>query len=126
MLCLENGGKKGKCQKVKSPYFTSVARNSHLNNKLEAQGALIPPPPLPSIRAPFYGSLKLLYAKRKGNKSKVWSHLGIDLRASCTEGRALTNCANPSPNGRSVDWLGRLPMLLYFDRNDLSFNRTCT
>lgn len=46
--------------------------------------------------------------------SKVWSHLGIDLGASCREGRAVTNCANPSSHGRSVDWLG------------LSFNRTCT
>ena len=35
--------------KVKSPYFTSVARNSHLPNKPEADGALILPPPLPPV-----------------------------------------------------------------------------
>ena len=52
----------------------SVAQNSHLTNKPEANGVLIlplspppppPPPPPPSplcISAPFYGYLKLLKA----------------------------------------------------------------
>ena len=42
----------------------SVAQNSHLTNKPEANGVLIlplPPPP-PCISAPFYGYLKLLKA----------------------------------------------------------------
>ena len=52
----------------------SVARNSHLTNKPEANGVLIlplsPPSPL-SISAPFYGYLKLLKATRTpGKKSK--------------------------------------------------------
>ena len=44
----------------------SVAQNSHLTNKPEANGVLIlplPPPPSPlCISAPFYGYLKLLKA----------------------------------------------------------------
>ena len=72
-------GKYTKCRmKVKSPYFTSAAaRNSHLNNNPEADGALnfppiIPPPPPPSfsIIPPFYGYRKLFQATRKGEKSK--------------------------------------------------------
>ena len=54
----------------------SVARNSHLTDKPQADGALIlpPPPPLPpplSISAPFYRYLQLLKATRTpGKKSK--------------------------------------------------------
>ena len=40
--------KKNKKMEVKSPYFTSVAKNSHLTNKLETDGTLIYPPP-PSL-----------------------------------------------------------------------------
>ena len=80
--------------KVKSPYFTSVARNSHLTNKPEASGALIltllllpspyphPLPPLTtttlSISASFNRYLKELKATRTGNKSKegfVFTHI---------------------------------------------------
>ena len=51
----------------------SVAQNSHLTNKPEADGALISPktpPPLPFISAPFYGYFKLHKATQKGQKSK--------------------------------------------------------
>ena len=56
----------------------SVAQNSHLTNKPEADGTLILPTPLPlsplalpySISAPFYGYFKLREAIRKGQKSK--------------------------------------------------------
>ena len=44
----------------------SVARNSHLTNKPEADGALIFN--LLSISAPFYGYLKLLETTWKGKK----------------------------------------------------------
>ena len=57
-----------KVNKAKSPYFTSVARNGHLTNNTEADGALILPPL--SISAPFNGYLKLLKGTRKGKKSK--------------------------------------------------------
>ena len=48
----------------------SVARNSHLTNKHEANGVLILPPPPPplSISTPFYGYLKLLKATRTPGK----------------------------------------------------------
>ena len=43
--------KKKKKMEIKSPYLTSVAKNSHLTNKLETDVALIYPipPPLPSL-----------------------------------------------------------------------------
>ena len=49
-------------KKVKSPYFTSVARNSNVTHKPEDDGALILPPTLSS----FYWYLKLLQSTRKG------------------------------------------------------------
>ena len=63
-----NQGKK----KVKSPYFTLVARESHKINQSEADGALILPPPLPfSISALFYWCLAPeLKATWKGKKWK--------------------------------------------------------
>ena len=56
----------------------SVAQNSHLTNKPEADGMLILPTHLPlsplalpySISAPFYGYFKLRKAIWKGQKSK--------------------------------------------------------
>ena len=59
----------------------SVARNSHMINQPEANGALVlpPPPPLPSpppsITASFYGYLKLRKATRKGKKVKEGSEV---------------------------------------------------
>ena len=58
---------------IKSPYLTSVAKNSHLTNKLETDVALIypiPPPSLLSICVPFNGYLKLLQHTRKRKKLK--------------------------------------------------------
>ena len=86
-----------KVNKAKSPYFTSVARNGHLTNNTEADGALILPPL--SISAPFNGYLKLIKAhgKERSRKKDLRSHLGIELRGTLrTEGSTLTNCANPS------------------------------
>ena len=59
----ENKGK----EKVKSPYFTLVAQNSHLTDKPEADGT---PPTFLSISAPFYKYLRLLKATWKGKKLK--------------------------------------------------------
>ena len=88
--------------KVKSPYFTSVARNGHLTNKPETDGALIlppPPPPVPPLSnsaATFNGYLKLLKATRKGKEWKEGFDVTIELGISRREGCALTNCAKPS------------------------------
>ena len=64
------------------------------------------PPPLSppsisiSISAPVYGYLKLIKAKLKGKKSRKKDSIMvtpmIELGTTCTEGRALTNCAHPS------------------------------
>ena len=54
--------------------------------------------PLLSICAPFYGYLKIftkLHGKERSQNKDLRSHLGIDLRISCTEGCALTNRAIP-------------------------------
>ena len=88
--------------KVKSPYFTSVARNGHLTNKPEAESALIlrpPPPPrfiFSNSAARFNGYLKLLKATRKGKKSKGGFEVTIEPGISRRKGCALTNCAKPS------------------------------
>ena len=86
--------------KVKSPYFTSVARNGHLTNKPEAESALILPPPprfiLSNSAATFNGYLKLLKATRKGKKSKGGFEVTIEPGISRRKGCALTNCAKPS------------------------------
>ena len=59
--------------KVKSPYFTSVARNSHLTNKLKTDGALIlRPPPRPTLSnsaATFNG----LHGKERSGKKDLRS-----------------------------------------------------
>ena len=86
--------------KVKSPYFTSVARNGHLTNKPETDGALIlpplPGPPLSNSAATFNRYLKLLKATRKGKEWKEGFDVTIELGISRREGCALPNCANPS------------------------------
>ena len=87
--------------KVKSPYFTSVARNGHLTNKPEVESALILPPPpsrfiLSNSAATFNGYLKLLKATRKGKKSKGGFEVTIEPGISRRKGCALTNCAKPS------------------------------
>ena len=66
--------------KIKSPYFLSVARNSLLTNKAEADGALIPPPPSPSV-------LRFTQPKEGFEVTPGISRI---------ERRALTNRANPS------------------------------
>ena len=58
----------------------SVARNSHMINQPEANGAIVLPPPPPpppplSITASFYGYLKLRKATRKGKKVKEGSEV---------------------------------------------------
>ena len=54
-------------------------------------------PPL-SINAPFQGYLKLVKATQKGEKLKQGCGVtGIELGTSCTEGRALANCAILAP-----------------------------
>ena len=78
-------------KKFKSLYFKSVARNCHVSNKPKDDSAVIlPPSSLSMLR---------LTGTRKGKKSKeiiqLSSHLRIELWTSRTEGRALTNCANP-------------------------------
>ena len=80
--------------KVKSPYFMSVAQNSHyLTNKPEADSELILPPSL--HQCSVLRVLKDIYqATRKRKKSKQGFQ---DLRISRTDGRALTNRANPCP-----------------------------
>ena len=52
----------------------SVARNSHIINQPEANGALVLPPP-PTITASFYGYLKVRKATRKGKKVKEGSEV---------------------------------------------------
>ena len=54
-------------KKVKSSYFMSVAQNSHLTNKPEANGGahFTLPRPL-SISALFYGYLKLRKKSKNG------------------------------------------------------------
>ena len=60
--------RKGKKVNNNQSYFTSVARNTlPLTNKPEAEGGSDTPL---SIKAPFYGYLKLRKATRKGKKSK--------------------------------------------------------
>ena len=83
--------------KIKSPYFLSVARDSHLTNKPVAINARILPPSL-SISAPFYGYLKLLKATRKGRKSKEGFVVTSGNRTRDIPHRRsqLTNRANPS------------------------------
>ena len=93
---------------MKSPYFTSVARNSHLNNKPEANRGLISTLPSLSISAQFYGYLRLLKATREAiersrRKKDLQSHLGIKLRTPRIEGHVLTNCANPSSQSLTVN-----------------------
>lgn len=60
---------------IKSPYLTSVARNSHLTNKPETDGALIYPLPLLSICVPFNGYLKLIqhtHGNERSRKKDLW------------------------------------------------------
>ena len=81
----------------------SVAQNSHLTNKPEADGTLILPTPLPLSPLPcltpsvlhFMGILNYvkLYGKDRSQKKDLWSHLGIELRTCHTDSRTLTNCA---------------------------------
>jgi len=85
--------------KVESPYFMSVAQNSHyLTNKPEADGELILPPSLHkcSVLRVFKDIYQATRKRRSRNKD-LRSHQGIDLRISRTDGRALTNHANPCP-----------------------------
>ena len=86
-------GKDTKCRiKVKSPYFTSgAARNSHLNNNPEADGALnLPPAPRLSpslLRFTGIESYFKLHGKERNRKKHLRSHVGIELAiTSHTEG----------------------------------------
>ena len=92
---------KGKVS-VKSPHFTSVARIVIRRTILRPMvpSFYLSPPPV-SISASFYrftGTWSYLkqYGKERSQNKDLRSHLGIKLGTSCTEGRALINCANPS------------------------------
>ena len=102
-----------KCRmKVKSPYFTSAAaRNSHLNNNIDADGTLnfpptTPPPPRlsPSLRR-FTGieSYFKPHGKERNRKKQLRSHVGIELAiTSHTEGWSVSVSGKlptyPTPN----------------------------
>ena len=63
---------------------------------------LSPTPTLlkPSLMHPFHGYLQLLKAihEKESSRKRDWrQHLGIELNTSRIEGRAITDCTNPSP-----------------------------
>ena len=108
-------GKYTKCRmKVKSPYFTSAAaRNSHLNNNIDADGALnfpptTPPPPPPRLSPSllrFTGieSYFKPHGKERNRKKQLRSHVGIELAiTSHTEGWSVSVSGKlltyPTPN----------------------------
>ena len=78
--------------------FTSVTRN--YIDKPEADGALILPPPKPSLHHCYVlrvvNATQLKLHRKERNRDKdLRSHLGIEIEISSTEGRALTDFPNP-------------------------------
>ena len=76
--------------KVKSPYFTSVARNGHLTNKPETDGALILTPPPPNPPRPLSPTVLLRFT-RKGKKSKEGFEVSHNRTGDLPQRRLRTN-----------------------------------
>ena len=75
--------------------------------------------PLLSISAPFYGYWKIFtkpHGKERSRNKDLRSHQGIDLRISRTDGRALTNRANPCPCYSLLLLSGRSLLVFQFCR----------
>ena len=85
--------------KDKGTHFTSVSRTVQCtsSDKPEADTSAFILAPL-SIRAPFLRVFKATLSYTESRNKDFRSHLGIELRASRTEGRTLTNCANFFPS----------------------------
>ena len=67
-----------------------------------ALGAHFIPLPLSVLR--FYEYLKLKLHRSKESRSRRWSHRGSKPGTSCSEGRALTNWATPTPTKTAFDY----------------------